>query len=87
MNDASANGRLASAVPSIDDLLRNAGTQALIDAYGRELITELVREAAAQARAAILKQGEVALERAATEARWGEGAARGGEGMARSVKP
>ena len=43
-------------VPSIDELLRDAGSAVLIDAYGRELVTSVLRDTVDGVRATLLAQ-------------------------------
>ncbi|MGR8921325.1 MAG: L-seryl-tRNA(Sec) selenium transferase, partial [Gammaproteobacteria bacterium] len=52
---------LMRSVPSIDELLRDPDAAALVDAYGRDLVTAELRLAAAAARDALAAEGEAAL--------------------------
>ena len=59
---------LLRVVPSIDELLRIEPAEALAERYGRELLTSVLREVADDVRAALVKRGDAALDKAAPEA-------------------
>lgn len=87
MSQPSELDRPASAVPSIDELLRSEHASVLVDAYGREMITALLREVANEVRGELLADGEVALNKARPEAICAVAAERAASAMSNTLKP
>lgn len=87
MSTTDDHAALASRLPAIDELLRDPAAAVLIDAYGRDLMTSLLRDATAAARSALLRDGEAALEAAAPAALLAAAAAAAAGLMAPALKP
>ena len=57
MSDDNAVNELMRAIPSIDELLTSEHAAILVDAYGRDLLTAMLRERVDAVRAKISQDG------------------------------
>lgn len=86
MSDSGHNALLRS-VPSIDELLRGDAAAALIDAYGRDLVADVLRESVAAVRERLAAGGDGARSTATPDAITAAAAEQLAALMAPTLKP